>query len=155
MTDQKKEKVVLARKELVAKEEKKRLRAKLQGSQYQNYKYGWSIWCPKGKWNCSLYAKLNSTHNTNICSFRGTQLHVFNGKNQSINEINGMYDSLHYPWMFPYGDPGYGYLERNIMLLESSLDHRIIISRWYKLDLKNTLFYSRLYEEYLWDQYTK
>ena len=57
----------------------------------------------------------NSTgqYNESISTYRHIQLRDMNDKNFSINEMNPMYDPLHYPLMFPYGDLGYEYIPHN------------------------------------------
>ena len=42
-------------------------------------------------------------------TYRHILLRDMNGQNCFINEMNPLYDPLHYPIMFPYGDLGYEY----------------------------------------------
>ena len=93
-----------------------------------------------------------------FCSYRNIQLRNFNGQNQSINEMNGMYDPLHYPLMFPYGDLGYSYLNRKTYVDRKQLTPQDYYAQLiqFRPDAPPSLYmFSRLFKEYLCDQYAK
>ena len=61
-------------------------------------------------------------------TYRHILLRDMNGQNFPINEMNPLYDPLHYPLMFPYGDLGYEYQRGKKNL------HKCTINRSSKFD---------------------
>ena len=91
-----------------------------------------------------------------FCSYRDIQLRDFTGENQSINEMNGMYDPLHYPLMFPYGDLGYSYLDKKNYIARKQLTPQDYYQQMLQIrPAKPFYLYSRLFKEYLCDQFAK
>jgi hypothetical protein len=79
-----------------------------------------------------------------------------NGKVSDIYELNGMYDPLHYPLLFPYGDCGYSYFHQR----EIGGDNHTTCLKFYQQLLqirKNNILlnFGRLSKEYIADQYAK
>ena len=87
--------------------------------------------------------------------YRNIILRDKDGKNFSINEMNPMYDPLHYPLMFPHGDVGYSY-----NCNWSSSEQNTTVLKHYQQIMqirpsKPLYLFSRLYQEYVCDQYAK
>ena len=84
----------------------------------------------------------NSTgqYNESISTYRHIQLRDMNGKNFSINEMNPMYDPLHYPLMFPYGDLGYEYIPRNQYQTKKSLTPQVYYQQIIQIRPHNPLY---------------
>ena len=88
--------------------------------------------------------------------YRSIILRDKDGNNFSINEMNPMYDPLHYPLMFPYGDVGYDYKSN----WGISREKQTTVLKHYQQIMqirpsKPFYLFSRLYQEYVCDQYAK
>ena len=79
-----------------------------------------------------------------------------NGTTHSIDELNGSYDPLHYPLLFPYGECGFSYMKKRTI---DDRYHNTCMNFYQQIlqirDNSHLLHMGRLSKEYIADQWAK